>query len=102
MPEDRAYYGQLPSTGDVQAVMEHLGLERTHLVDTLISSFTSLEFALTHPERVLSVTLIGNSSGLRDETELIHFCETWIGHKVALLQTRGRAGTVELLEDDTA
>jgi len=100
VPEDRARYGQPHSTSDVLALMDHLGLERAHLVGTSMGSFTSLDFALTYPDRVLSVTLVGNSSGPRDEAERTHFRETWVGHEIALREARGGAGAV--LEDDPA
>ncbi|MCP9483292.1 alpha/beta hydrolase [Shimia sp. CNT1-13L.2] len=102
IPEDRARYGQTFSTGDVLALMDHLGVERAHVVGTSMGSFTSLDFALTYPDRVLGVTLVGNSSGPRDEAERVHYRETWIGHEVALRETRGGQGAVEVLEDDPA
>lgn len=102
VPGDRSRYGQTFSTGDVLALMDHLGLARAHLVGTSMGSFTSLDFALTHPERVLSVTLVGNSSGPRDDAERAHYRETWIGHEIALRETRGGEGAVEVLEGDPA
>jgi pimeloyl-ACP methyl ester carboxylesterase len=101
-PEDRTRYGQVHSTGDVLALMDHLGLERAHLVGTSMGSFTSLDFALTYPQRVLGVTLVGNSSGPRDETERTHYRETWVGHEIALRESQGGDGAVAVLEDDPA
>ncbi len=102
VPEDRAKYGQAQSTGDVLALMDHLRLDRAHLVGTSMGSFTSLDFALTHSDRVLSVTLVGNSSGPRDEAERARYRETWVGHEIALREARGGAGAVAVLEDDPA
>ncbi|WP_170327510.1 alpha/beta fold hydrolase [Ruegeria arenilitoris] len=102
VPEDRAQYGQAQSTGDVLALMDHLGLEAAHLVGTSMGSFTSLDFALTHSDRVLSVTLVGNSSGPRDDAERTHYREKWVGHEIALREARGGAGAVAVLEDDPA
>jgi len=102
VPEDRAQYGQRHSTGDVLALMDHLGLAKAHLVGTSMGSFTSLDFALTHPDRVISVTLVGHSSGPRDEAERIHYRETWVGHEIALRETRGGDGAVAVLEGDPA
>ncbi|WP_170545482.1 alpha/beta fold hydrolase [Ruegeria arenilitoris] len=102
VPEDRAQYGQAQSTGDVLALMDHLELEAAHLVGTSMGSFTSLDFALTHSDRVLSVTLVGNSSGPRDDAERTHYRENWVGHEIALREARGGAGAVAVLEDDPA
>ena len=102
VPEDRARYGQVFSTGDALALLDHLGIERAHLVGTSMGSFTSLDFALTHPDRVLSVTLVGNSSGPRDEAERANYRKTWIGDETALREARGGQGAVEVLEEDPA
>ena len=102
VPQDRDHYGQAHSTGDLLALLDHLGLEAAHLVGTSMGSFTSLDFSLTYPERVLSVTLVGNSSGPRDATEQEQYRTTWVGHEIRLRQERGGDGAVAVLEDDPA
>lgn len=102
VPQDRSQYGQSYSTSDLLALMDHLGLEAANVVGTSMGSFTSLDFALTHPDRVASVTLVGNSSGPRDDQERIRYRQEWIGHEAKLREERGGEGAVAVLEDDPA
>ncbi|WP_171236226.1 alpha/beta fold hydrolase [Ruegeria sp. HKCCA6837] len=102
IPSDRAQYGQAQSTGDLLALFDHLGLDAAHLVGTSMGSFTSLDFSLNHPQRVLSVTLVGNSSGPRDPGEQENYRRTWVGHEIQLRKDRGGDGAVAVLENDAA
>ena len=67
-----------------------------------MGSFTSLDVALARPERVLTLTLVGNSSGPRDERERDHYRQIWIGEEVRLRRDQGQAGAVEVLRRDPA
>ena len=69
IPDSPGAYGQPYSTRDLLDLINHLDLTSAHVVGTSMGSFTSLDFALHHPERVLSLTLVGNSSVPRDDTE---------------------------------
>ncbi|NOD90627.1 MULTISPECIES: alpha/beta fold hydrolase [unclassified Ruegeria] len=102
IPSNRSQYGQEQSTGDLLALLDHLNIEAAHLVGTSMGSFTSLDFSLNHPDRVLSVTLVGNSSGPRDADERENYRKTWVGHEIQLREDRGGDGAVAVLEDDTA
>lgn len=102
VPEDRRQYGQAQSTADLLALLEHVGLDEAHLVGTSMGSFTSLDFALNHPGRVTSLTLVGNSSGPRDEAERTRYRQEWIGHEIRLREARGGDGAVSVLENDPA
>src|SRR3990170_5530183 len=48
--------------GDLERLLEHLGVERAHLVGMSLGGTVSIDFALRKPESVRSLTLI--SSGL--------------------------------------
>ncbi|KIC20418.1 alpha/beta fold hydrolase [Leisingera sp. ANG-Vp] len=102
VPQDRSQYGQSCSTGDLLALMDHLGLDQAHVAGTSMGSFTSLDFALNHPGRVASVTLVGNSSGPRDGQERIRYRQEWVSHEAKLREERGGDGAVAVLEDDPA
>ena len=102
VPDDRSQYGQVQATTDVLAVINHLDLTKVHLVGTSMGSFTCLDFSLKHPEHVLSVTLVGNSSGPRDEDERKEYRRVWIGEEVRLREAQGNNGAVAVLEKDPA
>lgn len=102
VPLSRGQYGQSYSTGDLLALMDHLGLDQAHLVGTSMGSFTSLDFALNHPDRTTSVTLVGNSSGPRDDAERTRYRQDWVSHEAKLREERGGDGAVAVLEDDPA
>jgi 3-oxoadipate enol-lactonase len=48
---------------DALAVLDHLGIERAHLVGLSMGAYSSLQVGLHRPERVLSLTLAGVGSG---------------------------------------
>ena len=102
VPKDRNCYGQEHATNDLLALADHLQLNTAHFVGTSMGSFTSLDFALSHPDRVKTLTLIGNSSGPREKSEQISYRENWIGHEVQLRRLEGPDGAVKVLEGDPA
>jgi 3-oxoadipate enol-lactonase len=62
---DRRGFGQSPratesfnAMADLVTVLDHLGTERAHLVGNSMGGETSLALAVTHPERVASMTLL--------------------------------------------
>jgi 3-oxoadipate enol-lactonase len=56
--------GPFSNVGDVHELLAHLGIERVVLVGGSFGARVSLEYALTHPERVRALILMG--PGLRD------------------------------------
>ncbi len=48
---------------DALAVLDHLGIERAHLVGLSMGAYSSLQVGLHRPQRVLSLTLAGVGSG---------------------------------------
>ncbi len=95
-------YGQQQATADVAAVLDHLEINRAHVVGTSMGSFTSLDFTLVHPERVHSLTLIGNSSGPRDLTEQERYRNGWVELEIRSRERSGPRGAVAILEQDPA
>jgi proline iminopeptidase len=45
------------------AVLDHLEIERAHLIGLSMGGYTSLQVALNHPQRVRSLVLAGTGSG---------------------------------------
>ena len=53
---------------DALAVLDHLGIERAHLVGLSMGAYSSLQIGLNAPQRALSMTLAGVGSGSVLET----------------------------------
>lgn len=101
-PQAMEHYGQSRATADVAAVLDHLHIDRAHLVGTSMGSFTALDFTLEHPERVLSLTLVGNSSGPRTADERERYRRDWIENEIQVRERNGSRGAVDILERDPA
>jgi len=102
IPDTITLYGQAQATDDLLALIEHLDLDRVHLAGTSMGSFTSLDFTLKFPDRVRSLTLVGNSSGPRDETEREKYRTQWVSEEIRHRERAGSRGAVEILENDLA
>lgn len=61
--------GAQPGTGadDLQSLMNHLGIDRFHLVGTAGGGFVALDYALSFPERVRSLVVASSIGGVQDE-----------------------------------
>ena len=51
---------------DLHGLVEHLGLDRFHLVGTAAGAIPSLDYALTHPDRVRSLVAANTIGGVQD------------------------------------
>jgi pimeloyl-ACP methyl ester carboxylesterase len=62
--------GSMQSTGssatDLQVVADRLGLERFHLVGSAGGGFIVPDYALSHPERLLSITIACSTAAVTD------------------------------------
>jgi proline iminopeptidase len=63
VPASPEVYGYEYFAADVVAMLDHLGLERAHLVGLSMGGYSALQVGLKHPQRVLSLTLAGTGSG---------------------------------------
>ncbi len=73
---DRRTWGRSTTTGaehqpgflgdDLHALVEHLGLERAHLVGTAAGGIPAIDYALSHPERVRSLVVSNTIGGAQD------------------------------------
>ena len=61
--------GAQPGTGadDLQGLMNHLGIDRFHLVGTAGGGFVALDYALSFPERLRSLVVASSIGGVQDE-----------------------------------
>ena len=51
---------------DLHGLVEHLGLDRFHLIGTAAGGITAIGYALAHPERVRSLVAANTISGIQD------------------------------------
>ncbi|HEV3332925.1 MAG TPA: alpha/beta hydrolase [Bryobacteraceae bacterium] len=60
--------GPQPGTGadDLLALLEHLGVQRFHLVGTAAGGFVALDFALSYPQRLRSLVIASSIGGVQD------------------------------------
>lgn len=63
VPEDPAAYSQDIAVADLLAVLDHLEIERAHVVGLSMGGFTTLHFGLKHPDRVRSLAIAGVGYG---------------------------------------
>lgn len=58
---------------DLRALVDELGVERTHLVACSMGGAIAIDFALEHPERVARLVLVGSAvRGYRPREEFTH------------------------------
>jgi pimeloyl-ACP methyl ester carboxylesterase len=63
VPEDPARYSQARATADIKAVLDHLGIERAHIVGLSMGGFATLHFGLTHPGMARTLVVAGCGYG---------------------------------------
>lgn len=63
VPADRGAYTYKHVMRDAVAVLDHLKIEKAHLIGLSMGGYTSLQVALNHPGRVRSLVLAGTGSG---------------------------------------
>ena len=70
VPEDPESYSQDRARLDALAVLDHLGVERAHIVGLSMGGFAALHFGLHHQDRALSLVVAGCGYGAeRDRRE---------------------------------
>jgi 3-oxoadipate enol-lactonase len=73
IPDDPSAYSYQHVMRDAVAVLDHLEVERAHLIGLSMGGYTVLQVALNHPPRVRSFVLAGAGSGSeRWYTEQFH------------------------------
>ena len=69
VPEDADRYSQDRARLDALAVLDHLGIERAHVIGLSMGGFAALHFGLHHPERALSLVAGCGYGAERDRRE---------------------------------
>ncbi len=63
VPEAVASYSQARAADDIAAVLDHLKLDRAHVVGLSMGGFATLHFGFRHPARARSLTVAGCGYG---------------------------------------
>ena len=101
VPAKAEHYGQEQSTTDLATLADWLGLQSFHLVGCSMGSYSSLMYAITHRDRLASLTLVGCSSGPGDEDGRKRYRED-LRRQIELLDSQGGDGALAWLEADGA
>jgi pimeloyl-ACP methyl ester carboxylesterase len=67
VPEDPLLYSQDHAVEDIRGVLDHLQIEKAHVVGLSMGGFAALHFGLLHPERALSLVVAGAGYGSKIE-----------------------------------
>jgi len=67
VPDDPAAYAQEQQADDVAAMLDHLKIERAHVVGLSMGAFATLHFGLRHPARASALVTAGIGSGAPKE-----------------------------------
>jgi pimeloyl-ACP methyl ester carboxylesterase len=63
VPEDVARYSQARAADDIAAVLDHLGIDKAHVVGLSMGGFATLHFGFRHAARALSLCVAGCGYG---------------------------------------
>ncbi len=63
VPEDSSSYSQMRAVGDAITMLDHLGIDKAHIVGLSMGGFCALHFGLNHPDRALSLVVGGCGYG---------------------------------------
>lgn len=87
VPEDWQSYSQKRAVADILAVMDHLGLEKAHVVGLSMGGFAALQLGLDAPERALSLCVAGVGYGSEPDKQQLFRKEAQIS--ATLLKENG-------------
>lgn len=71
VPSDPSLYGQAQAADDILAVLDHLRIERAHVVGLSMGGGAALHFGLRHPARALSLVPTSAGSGSVDRDAFV-------------------------------
>jgi pimeloyl-ACP methyl ester carboxylesterase len=63
VPGNTNAYSQTLAADDIQAVLDHLGIEKAHIAGLSMGGFATLHFGFRHPDRALSLCVAGCGYG---------------------------------------
>lgn len=89
VPDEEDAYSVENAKADVLAVMDHLGIDKAHLVGLSMGSYTALYLTLSHGERVLSTVVASGGSGAYKPTR-----QTFIEEALKLAARMDETGVI--------
>jgi pimeloyl-ACP methyl ester carboxylesterase len=69
VPEKTESYSQNRATDDIAAVMDHLKIDKAHVVGLSMGGFATLHFGFRHPSRALSLVVAGCGYGAEKDQQ---------------------------------
>ena len=69
VPEKVESYSQNRATDDIAAVMDHLKIDKAHVVGLSMGGFATLHFGFRHPQRALSLVVAGCGYGAEKDQQ---------------------------------
>ena len=63
VPEEPTLYSQQLAADDINSVLDHYSVSSAHIVGCSMGAFAALHFAIKHPEKALSITMISCGYG---------------------------------------
>ena len=76
VPEDVAKYSQARAADDVRSVLDHLKIDKAHVVGLSMGGFAALHFGFTYPDRARSLVVAGCGYGAAPEQRAQFAAET--------------------------
>src|SRR3984957_9351192 len=69
VPDDVAKYSQARAADDIASVLDHLGIDKAHIVGLSMGGFATLHFGFRHPKRALSLCVAGCGYGAEKDQQ---------------------------------
>ena len=63
VPASASKYSYQLAIGDMANLMRHLGIAKAHVIGCSMGAYSTLQFGLRYPQRVLSLTVVGAGAG---------------------------------------
>ncbi len=63
VPEQVSMYSQARAADDIRVILDHLGIDKAHVVGLSMGGFATLHFGFRHPGRALSICVAGCGYG---------------------------------------
>jgi pimeloyl-ACP methyl ester carboxylesterase len=67
VPEDPAAYSQRQAAEDIRGVLDHLQIDKAHVIGLSMGGYAALHFGFLYPERALSLVVAGAGYGSKAE-----------------------------------